>query len=122
VSAFADLAGIGPQRIWDGVVGRVVHGDRVTFGVIELDPDGLVPEHRHEQEQLGVLLSGSLVFRIGQETRELEPGATWCIPGGTPHEVRTGPAGAVVVEVFAPTRDDWVAIPREQPSAPRWPD
>jgi quercetin dioxygenase-like cupin family protein len=121
VSAFADLAGIGPQRIWDGVLGRVVQGDRVTFGVIELDADSLVPEHRHEHEQLGVLISGSVVFRIGEETRELGPGATWCIPGNTPHEVRTGPDGAVVVEVFAPTRDDWASIPREQPSAPRWP-
>ena len=121
MSAFADLAGIEPQRIWDGVLGRVVQGERVTFAVIELDADSLVPEHRHENEQLGVLISGSVVFRIGEERRELGPGATWCIPGNTPHEVRTGPDGAVVAEVFAPTRADWESIPRDQPTAPRWP-
>jgi quercetin dioxygenase-like cupin family protein len=122
VSAFADLAAIGPQQIWDGVLGRVVKGERVTFAVIELDADSLVPEHRHENEQLGVLLSGSVRFRIGDETRELRPGATWCIPGDTPHEVQVGPDGAVVAEVFAPTRDDWDAIPQGEPTPPRWPD
>jgi quercetin dioxygenase-like cupin family protein len=122
VSAFADLAAIGPQQIWDGVRARVVRGERVTFAVIELEADSLVPEHRHQNEQLGVLLSGSARFRIGDETRELGPGATWSIPGDTPHEVQVGRDGAVVAEVFAPSREDWDAIPQGGPTRPRWPD
>jgi D-lyxose ketol-isomerase len=31
VSAFTDLGSVPPQRIWDGVLGRTVHGERVTF-------------------------------------------------------------------------------------------
>jgi quercetin dioxygenase-like cupin family protein len=89
--------------------------------VIELDPGSIVPEHRHENEQLGMVLRGSLVFRVGEESRELGPGATWSIPANTPHEVRTGPDGAVVVDVFAPIRDDWKALETlERP--PRWPE
>jgi quercetin dioxygenase-like cupin family protein len=118
---FAELAALAPTRIWEGVAGRVVHGERVTLTVIELDPASVVPEHSHENEQVGVMLSGSLTFRIGSETRALGPGATWCIPGNTPHEVRTGPEGAVVVEVFAPPRVDWAALEREEPRHPRWP-
>jgi quercetin dioxygenase-like cupin family protein len=122
VSFFADLPTIAPHRIWDGVSGRVLQGQRVTVAVVELDPDGVIPQHRHENEQVGLVVAGSLTFRVADEERELGPGGTWCIPAQVPHEVRTGPGGAVVVEAFAPIRDDWDRLDRDQPSPPRWPD
>jgi quercetin dioxygenase-like cupin family protein len=54
VRAFADLSSLDLQRIWEGVHVRVVHGDRITLGVIELDANSVVPEHSHEHEQLGM--------------------------------------------------------------------
>jgi quercetin dioxygenase-like cupin family protein len=121
VSAFSDLGTIAPQRIWDGVVGRTVHGERVTLSYIELEPGVSVPEHNHENEQLGMVLSGSLTFTIGGETREVGPGEAWCITAHVPHSVVTGPGGAVLVEVFSPIREDWSALETEAPRAPRWP-
>jgi hypothetical protein len=35
--------------------------------------------------------------------------------------VQAGPQGAVVVEVFAPRRDDWGGLGRLPASPPRWP-
>ena len=121
MSAFANVSTLALLRIWDGVHGRVVHGDRLSVGVIELDPGSVVPEHSHEHEQLGICLSGTVLFRVGDESKELGPGETWCIPGNTPHEVRTGPDGAVVVDVFAPPRDDWREAERTESRRPRWP-
>ena len=121
MDAFADVSSLAPHRIWDGVLGRVVDGENVTLSVIELDADSVVPEHRHENEQLGVLVAGSLEFRIGEETRKLGPGGLWRIPANVPHEVRVGPDGAVVVETFAPRRADWDALDRVEGSLPRWP-
>jgi quercetin dioxygenase-like cupin family protein len=121
VSAFDSVSSLDLQRIWNGVHGRVVHGDRITLGVIELEANSIVPEHNHEHEQLGMCLSGSLVFRVGIESRELGPGETWSIPSNVPHEVHVGPQGAVVIDVFAPTRDDWREAPRVDARAPRWP-
>ncbi len=121
MNRFDDLATMGPQDIWDGVAVRAVHGERITLGVVELEPNAIVPEHNHENEQLGMVLSGSLTFRIGDESRELGPGGTWCIPANAPHEVVAGPEGAVVIDVFAPTRDDWSQFEPQAPRAPRWP-
>jgi len=118
---FQPLEAIAPLRIWDGIRGRAVTGEGVTLAVIELAADSVVPEHRHPNEQLGVLIAGSMTFRIGDQTRELVVGDTWNIPGDVPHEVHTGPEGAVVAEVFAPRRDDWQALERDQPGTPRWP-
>lgn len=68
-----------------------------------------------------MVLSGSVTFRIGDETRELQAGGTWRIPPNAPHEVHTGPAGAVVLDVFAPVREDWAALERLGIRPPLWP-
>jgi quercetin dioxygenase-like cupin family protein len=121
MSAFDELASIRPLEIWDGVAARTVDGAGLTLAVVELDPDSVVAEHSHANEQLGMVLRGQVSFRIGEEVRELGPGATWCIPANVPHEVHTGPDGAVVIDVFAPPRDDWRTAQRPEPRSPRWP-
>ena len=121
VSGFADLGAVVPQQIWDGVVGRTVHGERVTFSLVELDAGTTVPEHSHVNEQVGMILDGSLTFTVGGETRVLGRGQAWCITGHVAHSVVAGPEGAVVVEVFSPVRDDWATLDTAPPREPRWP-
>jgi unsaturated pyranuronate lyase len=121
MSAFSTAGEIPPQRIWDGILARTVHGERATVSLVELDPDTAVPEHSHENEQLGLLIDGSLTFRVGDEVRELGPGSFWCIHANLPHSVVVGGRGAVLVEVFAPIRSDWAEIEREEPRPTRWP-
>jgi quercetin dioxygenase-like cupin family protein len=103
----ADLAEIDAIQVWEGVVARRVQGDRLTLAVVELAPNAVVPEHRHPHEQCGLVIEGEVRFRIADEERELGPGGTWRILGDTPHGVVAGPEGAVVIDVFAPPRDDW---------------
>ena len=76
MAAFEDLSDIAPQRIWDRIVARSVHGERITMSVIELDPGAVVAEHSHENEQLGIVLRGTMDFRVGEERRELGAGGT----------------------------------------------
>lgn len=121
VAGFDDLRDLPLRQIWDGVAARVASGERLSLGVVELDPGAIVPEHRHEHEQLGIVISGSLTFRIAEETRELGPGEIWTIPSNVPHEVVTGPEGAVVLDVFAPVRGDWVTLEEAESREPRWP-
>jgi quercetin dioxygenase-like cupin family protein len=119
--AFDALATIRPHAIWGGVAARVVEGERITLAIVELDPGAVVAEHAHEQEQLGLVLHGSVQFRVDDETRELGPGETWRIPSNVPHEVVAGPDGATVIDVFSPVRADWAAVERQPPRPPRWP-
>jgi uncharacterized RmlC-like cupin family protein len=64
----------------------------MTFAVVELDPNTAVELHQHPNEQMGVVLSGSLRFTVGAEERELRPGDTYAIPGGVPHQAVSGRA------------------------------
>jgi quercetin dioxygenase-like cupin family protein len=121
LSAFADVGSLPPQQIWEGVLGRALHGAGVTLSLLELEPGSIVPTHSHANEQLGILLEGSLNFTIGGETSDVHPGGTWNIGAHVPHSVVTGPDGAVLVEVFAPARDDWQTIERQEPRPALWP-
>jgi unsaturated pyranuronate lyase len=121
MSAFADLAELTALRVWAGVYGRVLGGERITMAVIELEASVLVPEHSHEHEQVGVCIDGSLSYRVGDVERVLGPGSSWLIPHGVPHEAHAGPEGAVVVETWAPRRDDWGGLEPLEGQPPRWP-
>jgi unsaturated pyranuronate lyase len=121
VGGFDDLRKMAPRRIWNGVAARVLSGDKCSLGIVELDPNAVVPSHHHEHEQLGMVLSGRVRFTIGDETRELGAGETWTIPSNVPHEVVAGPDGAVVFDAFAPVRADWAALAAEDVRNPRWP-
>jgi quercetin dioxygenase-like cupin family protein len=121
VAGFVDIRELALLPIWDGINARVVHGERLLLGVVELDPGAVAQEHHHEHEQLGMVISGAVTFRIGEETQELGPGETWTIPSNVPHEATAGPEGAVLIDVFAPVREDWVALEPVPPRDPRWP-
>jgi quercetin dioxygenase-like cupin family protein len=121
VTAFGDLGSSERLAIWGGVTGRAVEGERTTLVVVELEAGKIVPEHSHDNEQLGVCAAGSLTFRIGDETRDLGPGDTWRIDSDVPHEVHVGPEGAIVIETFTPARSDWSRLERLEPTSPLWP-
>ena len=112
MSFFQHLDGMERLQIWDGLVGRSASGSEASLVVIEIEPDTAVPEHQHPNEQTGLLLKGTMTFTVGGETQELRPGAMWVIPGEVPHNVRSGPDGALLVELFAPPRTDWGDLER----------
>lgn len=121
MGALDELGRIRPLKVWDGVIARALEGERLSLAVIELDPGSVVPEHSHEHEQLGIVIRGSVTFRVETEVRELVPGGTWRIPSNAPHEVRAGPEGAVVIDVFAPVRADWQGLESLDAHTPLWP-
>ena len=121
VSAFDDLAGLAPQQLFEGFLARSVHGEQLTLAVVEIEPNAVLPEHEHANEQFGMVLRGSASFRVGDETRELRPGDIWRIPSHTPHTLVAGPEGAEVLDVFSPPRDDWRGLAELEPRPPRWP-
>jgi len=118
---FQPLADLRPYAIWDGVTARVVNGDRMTLAAVDLAPNVKVPEHHHENEQLGFVIRGTLVFTIDGDSRELRAGDTYVIPSHVPHNVVAGSEGCTVVDVFAPIRADWEKLPRPEPFPPEWP-
>lgn len=123
MSNLQDLADQPLLKIWGETVrARRIEGEKITLAIVELEPNAVVPEHRHAAEQIGMVITGQMHFTVDGETRDLGPGGTWRIPSDRPHDVVAGPEGAVVIDTFSPIRSDWDEKDVVEPSpAPRWP-
>lgn len=121
MGTYNSFSSVRPYQIWTGAVARAVHGERLTMAVIDLDPDLEIPEHHHENEQLGFVLKGRVTMVIAGEAKDLGVGEAYTIASDVPHSASTGPEGATVVDIFAPIRTDWEKAPRLEPSRGRWP-
>ena len=121
MSAFEKLAELPPIVLADGIMARSVKGERMTMAVVDLAPNAISPEHKHENEQLGFVIRGSMTMRIGDEVLELHAGDTYVIPSHVEHGAAAGPDGATVADVFAPIRADWDSRERLEPSSGDWP-
>jgi quercetin dioxygenase-like cupin family protein len=95
------------HTIFKGVDIFTTHLTGVMLSVVEMQPGAVVEEHSHPHEQMGMLISGDFTFTIGDETRHVQPGEMWRIPGGIRHKVIAGPNGAKALDVFQPIREDY---------------
>jgi quercetin dioxygenase-like cupin family protein len=91
------------------------------MAVVEVEPNMAVPEHRHDNEQLGFVLRGEITMTIAGDSYICQTGDTYTIPGNVPHSAVSGPDGCSVVDVFSPVRADWEEAPRLDPHPGRWP-
>jgi quercetin dioxygenase-like cupin family protein len=98
------------KEIAKGVRIKPLAGDHVMLNYVEFGPEAAVPLHSHHHEQLGLIIEGELEMEIGAERRTLRPGDTYAIPGGIPHSGRSGRAGALVLDVFYPLREDYLKL------------
>lgn len=121
IKTFDSLRNIRPTMVREGITARAVDGERLTMAVIDLDANAVLPEHHHENEQLGFVIKGIITMTIGGEKREMHAGDTYAIPSHVPHDAKAGPDGCTVTDVFAPVRADWHELKRAEPSAGRWP-
>jgi quercetin dioxygenase-like cupin family protein len=121
LSSFESLGNLRPLIVRTGISARAVNGERLTMAVVDLDPGAALPEHKHENEQLGFVVDGSITMRIGTEKKELRAGDVYVITSGVPHDAVAGPQGCTVTDVFAPVRSDWKDLQRGEPSPGRWP-
>ncbi|HEV8534182.1 MAG TPA: cupin domain-containing protein [Candidatus Limnocylindria bacterium] len=98
-----DLPVIEPRP---GVTGRVVHADHATLVVYDYAPKTIIETHKHEVEQVGVVVKGSLAMVIAGEQRILTPGDSYRVPARAAHGARVFEEPTQVVGVFAPPRTD----------------
>lgn len=83
----------------------IAQGEFLFAGLNCFEPGQEHAPHAHEgQDKLYVILEGSGVVTIGEETGELSAGDAAFAPSGVIHSIRNpGPGRLVVMAVLAPT-------------------
>ena len=97
-----------PEEQVTPLIGRkIVTGDKEMVVFWRARAGAHAAAHRHPHEQIFVMLSGKMKFRIGDETRVCGQGEVCVIPGGVEHEA-WWLEDTEVIDVFAPPREDFL--------------
>jgi len=92
-----------------GVEMSMMVGGAMMANWVRIEPDAGIPMHSHPHEQLGLVLEGEIEMTIAGDTRICRPGDAYTIPGEIPHSGKAGPAGCLVLDLFSPPREDYIA-------------
>ena len=87
-----------------GVTAADAQGTQLSAARYVLEPDVLVPEHSHENEEFGQVLSGTLELTTDGVVEQLRTGDAFLVAGGVPHAARAGADGCELLECYAPPR------------------
>ena len=87
---------------------KVVNGEKITVAQLGLSKDCVVPLHHHVNEQISVVLQGSLKFQLEGQELVVRAGEVLVIPSNAPHTV-TALEDSVAMDIFSPIRQDWLS-------------
>lgn len=90
-----------------GIQIQPVIGESLMTCWIAMEPGAEVVRHSHPNEQLGVVVEGSVTITANGESRTLEVGDAYVVKPDLPHEGVAGPQGVLLVETFVPVREDY---------------
>lgn len=108
MSNFAIISHLPSREIAPGVLMRSMHLEKVMVTFVELDDGAVVPEHGHPHEQITVVISGRLRFRLGGDESVMGPGEAVAIPAGARHSAVAEGGPCVVYDCWSPIREDYV--------------
>ena len=104
---FVRLDSVRAFELASGVSGHPLFGEGAMLNLIRFEPGSTVPLHSHPHEQLGIVLEGMQALVVDGVSHELQPYEAYVLPGGVGHSAYCGPEGALVLDVFAPVREDY---------------
>ena len=107
MNRFWNPENIAPRVLAPGVTAKIASGERMMLSLVTIAPGAVVPTHSHPQEQMGLMVSGTMEFTIEGETRVLSGNEMYFVPGGVPHAAKGGPGGAVALDAFSPPREEY---------------
>ena len=109
-AGYFDSDAVPRRELLPGVTARLIWGERIMMGIIDIDPGAVVPTHTHPHEQCGRVLSGSAWFRLGDDDAVLlTAGDHYVIPSEMPHRVEATDDGCVALDIWSPIRDEYIA-------------
>lgn len=92
-----------------GITARIISHDKITISLASAEPNSQLSPHRHENEQMLIVLDGAIDFIIEGKQYHVEKDDVIVLPSNTEHGAYFTDKGAFVIDVFSPPRQDFVA-------------
>ena len=99
------------ERIGEGIERQMIVGDRLMVCRLRFEPRIETPAHDHPHEQITIVERGSVLFTIGDQERIARTGDVLHFPSGCWHGASTLDEEVVLIDIFTPVREDFLAPP-----------
>lgn len=100
------IKNIPAKTIVEGITGYYAHGDKLTFGYVEIKAGSRLPEHHHLHEQITYIIEGQLDMIIGGKPCSLTAGMYYVIASNVPHSA-LAVTECKIIDAFSPVREDY---------------
>ncbi len=95
------------EKLNDFISRKIITGAKEMMATIYLKKGAIVPEHKHESEQISYVVSGALRFKMNNEEFVVRSGQVIVIPSNVPHQAYAE-EDTVDIDLFSPIRTDWL--------------
>jgi quercetin dioxygenase-like cupin family protein len=93
------------EEPYPGLHRRTFDTNEATVNEYTFRPEAAFPRHRHPQEQITLVLEGSVELTVGGRSIGLREGSWSVIGGSVEHSIRAGAQGAKIVAIVIPRRE-----------------
>jgi quercetin dioxygenase-like cupin family protein len=98
---------IGQEQLNDKLSRKYISGEQITLAQLFLQKGCLVPEHQHVSEQVSLIITGCLKFRLEGQEIIVRSNEMLQIPPNARHSAEAL-EDSLVYDVFSPVRKDWL--------------
>ena len=98
---------IGKEILSPTIARKIITGEKAMVAQVFLAKGAVVPEHKHESEQITYILEGELLFEIDGKEILVGKGQVLRIPSWKPHKA-TALEDTLDLDIFSPIREDWL--------------
>lgn len=95
------------RELAPGITARIFPGENVMLSVVTIEPGAVSPVHTHPNEQWGVCLEGEWIRIQDGVEHHVRAGDFWQTPPHVPHGGRALDRRCVVLDIFAPPREEY---------------
>lgn len=101
-----NILDITARTLAEGISGRYVHGEKLSFGLVHIEKGSILGLHHHHHEQITYMLDGEMEMEIGGKKILLTKGNYSVIPSNVPHSA-IAYSDCTVIDVFSPVREEY---------------
>lgn len=107
-----DWTSIPAEPLADGIERQMFWGDRLMVCRLRIAPRTVTPVHSHPHEQITLVERGSVLFTVAGQQRMTNAGDVLHFPPHCEHGATMLGEEVVLVDIFSPVREDFLASTR----------
>lgn len=104
-----DWARVPVEQLEEGIERQMIVGEHLMICRLRFAPRVVTPAHDHPHEQMTIVERGRVLFTIGEQERIAQAGDVLHFPPGTWHGATMLDEEVILVDIFSPIREDFLA-------------